>query len=103
MIEYILSHLGEIGSVLTIIISIMGAILWSHRKLHADIMEIRQDVRHAHDRIDSLGLRIDKQYVAFGEMQRDFHQKFYEMQKEISNARYVSDQKFYDLLIEGRK
>ncbi len=62
MFEYLCLHSGDIASVLTIIIAIGGMIFWSHRKLHADIQEIRDDVKHAHQRIDAMGVRIDNTY-----------------------------------------
>ena len=66
MLEYILNHIGEITGMMTVIVTIVSVIMWSHRKLHgdileirADIVEIRKDIREAHDRIDSTFSRID--------------------------------------------
>ena len=59
MIEYFIQHSGEIASLFTILITLGGMIFWSHKKLHADILDLRIDVKGAHARIDAMGNRID--------------------------------------------
>ena len=59
MLDYVYLHSGDIASVLMIIAAIGGMIFWSHHNLHADIMEIREDAKRAHSRIDSTLARID--------------------------------------------
>ena len=60
----------EIMFFLTIVPPIVASIFWSHRKLHADIQEIRADVKSAHSRIDAMGQRIDGVYQVIMEMLR---------------------------------
>lgn len=59
MWDYVGNHLGEISSLFSVCVIILGAIFWSHRKLHNDIQEIREDIRFANGRIDSSMGRID--------------------------------------------
>lgn len=59
MFDFFSNHLGEVANFITIALPILGAIFWSHRKLHADIQEVRTDVKNAHARIDATGARID--------------------------------------------
>lgn len=54
MWNWIYTNIDEILKFLSLLGGIGGMILWSHRGLHADIQEIRQDVKSAHARIDNL-------------------------------------------------
>jgi len=56
---FLQTYSQEIMFFLTIVPPIVGSIFWSHKKLHADIQEIRADVKSAHSRIDAMGQRID--------------------------------------------
>ncbi len=56
---FLQNYTQEIMFFLTIVPPIVGSIFWSHKKLHADIQEIRSDVKAAHLRIDNMGHRID--------------------------------------------
>ena len=56
---FLQNYTQEIMFFLIIVPPIVGSIFWSHKKLHADIQEIRSDVKAAHSRIDAMGQRID--------------------------------------------
>ncbi len=62
MIDYFMCHIGEVASMIVIVSTVVGMIRWSHNKLHADIMQIRDDVKQAHSRIDAVGNRVDNLY-----------------------------------------
>ncbi len=59
MLNYCIEHIGELASIITIIGSIWLIISRSHKKLHQDMVEIRQDIKGANGRIDAMGSRID--------------------------------------------
>lgn len=40
MIEYLVSHIGEIASLFAVLITILSAIFWSHKKLHNGFTEV---------------------------------------------------------------
>ncbi len=98
-VKFFVNYVREIASFLAIVAAIGAMVLWSHKSLHADMLEIKKDIKDAHcridqtnSRIDDTNSRIDKSYVMIMEIQRDYNQKFDK----------VND-KFYDLLKEGRK
>ena len=66
MWEYCSTHWGEIASVTAIIVSIGGAIFWSHRLLHADIVKLENQTQNTNLRIDnaiqSFNSRMDAMY-----------------------------------------
>lgn len=62
MIEYILAHIGEISSLLAVMGTILGAIFLSHKSIHKDIMEIKNDIRSANSRIDNLYSQVNSLY-----------------------------------------
>jgi hypothetical protein len=59
MIDYILDHIGEISSILSILGAVYAGITRSYNKLHKDIMEIQQECKESRARIDATGARID--------------------------------------------
>ena len=63
---YFSSHLGEIVSLLSILGTIVGMILWSYMRLHADIESLRKEMQtkndQANQRIDASLARIDGVY-----------------------------------------
>lgn len=62
MIDFISTHIGELASLFTVTSIILGALFLSHRRLHKDMMDIRDDTKAAHARIDAMGIRIDGIY-----------------------------------------
>lgn len=59
MIEFFKYHVNDIAAILSVVLPILGAIFWSHSKLHADIQEVKIECKDAHKRIDAMGMRID--------------------------------------------
>lgn len=62
LVYWFLNHIGEIASVITVIGANGAIILMSHRRLHADIMTIKEDAKVTNLRIDATGNRIDNLY-----------------------------------------
>lgn len=58
-LEWIVLNGAAITEFCALVGVIGGMIRWSHVKLHADMMEIKEDCKRAHDRIDAMGQRID--------------------------------------------
>ncbi len=54
MFEYFGNHIGEISSLIAVLIAILTAIFWSHKKLHNDFIEIKSHINNANIRIDNL-------------------------------------------------
>jgi hypothetical protein len=89
MIKFFITYIREIASFMAIVGTIGALVLWSHKSLHADILEIKKEIRDAHFRIDATNVRIDqtnsridKSYELILENQKEFNQKFYELLKE---------------------
>jgi|GEM_PF-5938177 len=91
MIKFFITYIREIASCIAIVGTIGAMVLWSHRSLHADMLEIKKDIKNAHFRIDATNIRIDKSYELILENQKEFNQKFDRM-----------NEKFYELLKEKR-
>lgn len=59
---FLQDYAQEITVFLTIVPPIVGSIFWSHRNLHKDLQEVKEDTKRAHDRIDQTNMRIDNTY-----------------------------------------
>lgn len=85
MWEYLGSHVGEVSSVLSIIVTVILSARWMWNSFHKDIQEIRNDTKEFHHRIDvrmaSIDARIDKSYEMYCDMQREIKELY------LKNAR----------------
>jgi hypothetical protein len=64
MKEFIINNWGDIASVFFIIASVWGIITRSTRQLHQDILEIKEENKRAHSRIDILHTNLNNLYTA---------------------------------------
>jgi len=105
MIKFFITYIREIASCIAIVGTIGAMVLWSHRSLHADMLEIKKDIKDAHCRIDATNTRIDqtnsridKSYELILENQKEFNQKFDKANEKFDRM----NEKFYELLKEKR-
>ena len=66
MIDYIVNNLSEISTIFSILIPLLGMLFWSHRSLHADFKEMKQEIKEMRADTDRkfeiVNSRIDKMY-----------------------------------------
>lgn len=59
IIKFLIDYSDSIVNFFAIVASVGSIILWSHRSLHKDIQEVKQECKDAHKRIDATNRRID--------------------------------------------
>jgi hypothetical protein len=86
MVEYILAHIGEIASILTITGAFYAAVTRGYNKLHKEMMLIHQDCKEAHARIDAAHTRIDAAIAAINASTAAINARSDDMNKRIDNS-----------------
>ena len=93
---FFISNMQEISNFITFVGPILGAIFYSHRILHQDLKEVKEDCKRAHQRIDETNKNLNER---IDQTNKNLNERIDQTNKKIDQTNQRIDQS-YKIIIE---